>query len=115
VNGRDMIGAERCRQIAVEGHLHAHDDALAEGILEAAADCYLFLSHAIEAPTTMQMIVWPMHPSKWKPASRIRNLVKAGALYLAEGERYDRARKLDEAKRCRATAAKIAATIDSLS
>jgi hypothetical protein len=34
---------------------------------------------------------WPWDASWWKPASNRRNLVKAGALILAEIERLDRA------------------------
>lgn len=34
---------------------------------------------------------WPWDASWWKPNARRRNLVKAGALILAEIERIDRA------------------------
>lgn len=34
---------------------------------------------------------WPWHRVWWKPSTRRRNLVKAGALILAEIERLDRA------------------------
>lgn len=35
--------------------------------------------------------VWPWDESWWKPTNRRRDLVKAGALILAEIERLDRA------------------------
>lgn len=112
-SGADLIGAERLRQLGVEGWSHEHDDSHPEGVMTMAADCYMFLTHAVEAPENCRNLLWPFHPSWFKPSpSSVRNLVKAGALYLAEAERFDRHRKPDEAERCRATAAKIARTID---
>lgn len=115
MTGAQMIGHERLRQISVEGFIHEHDDAYAEGTLSAAADCYMFLTHAIEAPENAGPCIWPWHPSWFKPSpDPRRNLVKAGALYLAEGERYDRHKKPDQGERCRATAARLARTIDEM-
>lgn len=93
--------AERLRQIALppdgEGFNHAHDDALVEGTLSAGADAYMLLVSC--------------HP----PGLDTRRcLVKAGALYLAEGERYNRKRKPDQAERCFTAAHRIAATIDEM-
>jgi len=36
---------------------------------------------------------WPWHPDWWKPAGFRRDLVKAAALIIAEGEKFDRNRK----------------------
>lgn len=110
-----MIAEERLRQISAENYTHAWDDALAAGELSAAADCYVYLTHALAAPADMVGLLWPWHPSAYRPsADARRNLVKAGALYLAEGERYSRARKPDLAERCRHTAHQLAHAIDEL-
>lgn len=110
-----MVGAERLRQINVEGFVHAHDNRLGEGVLSAAADCYLYLTHAVDAPENMRALIWPLHPGWFKPAvDPRRNMVKAAALYLAEGERYDRMQKPDQAERCRLQAARIAKMIDEM-
>ena len=85
--------AERFRQIEAEGWDAAHDDAHLAGELASAGACYA--SHAGAAYTL------PGHPppewvwadSWWKPSGFRRDLVKAGALIVAEGEKFDRARK----------------------
>lgn len=113
MNGAAWIAEERLRQIREERFTHGHDDSHAEGVLTAAADCYLYLTHTLAAPSHVTGLLWPWHPSWFKPAAdRRRNLVKAGALYLAEGERYERHGKPDQAERCRETAASIARAID---
>ncbi len=75
--------AERARQIAGEHWTAAHDDT--EHDLEqlaAAAVCYV-------EPVLVDKY-WPWGPEYWKPKARRRNLVRAGALILAEIERLDR-------------------------
>lgn len=115
MNGAEMIGTERLRQISAEHYSHDHDDTHAEGILSAAADCYMYLTHAVSAPPEVEALLWPWHPSQFKPSmDPRRNLIKAGALYLAEAERYDRKRKPDQGDRCRMMAARLAATIDAM-
>lgn len=108
--GRDVL-AERQRQITAEGWAPDHDDEHDGGELAAAGAAYAL--HAAdylnphsqgdggdEAPTC-----WPWHdavagrgegpertkPAWWKPGSPRRDLIKAGALILAEIERLDRA------------------------
>lgn len=81
--GRRLIMDERRRQREEEGystqeddwHHHQEDCALLK-----AAKCYLAAQdeHA-SLPKT-----WPWHPSYWKPKDRVRNLVRAGALFEAE-------------------------------
>lgn len=82
--------AERRRQINSEGWTPSHDDAHGDGSLAKAAACYAFgqpwVSGRQEAVT-----IWPWAPGWWKPKDQRRNLVKAGALILAEIERLDRA------------------------
>lgn len=73
--------AERRRQTDEEGWTADHDDEYTKGQLAAAATCYV----------TGFPLYWPWLRSWWKPTTRRRNLVKAGALILAEIERLDRA------------------------
>ena len=97
--------AERRRQIEVECWKPEHDDAHTDGSLAAAGACYAMHS-AIDAGIDSGRIdryaepwrrldkfvpdYWPFHRLWWKPRDRRRNLVKAGALIIAEIERLDR-------------------------
>ncbi|HGF5559756.1 TPA: hypothetical protein ACF210_004820 [Klebsiella quasipneumoniae subsp. similipneumoniae] len=92
--------AERQRQVTAEWWSFKHDDQYKNTELAFAASCYAF--HAAAAswdleddgipydshPVPKQ---WPWDPSWWKPTDARRDLVKAGALILAEIERIDRA------------------------
>ncbi|EOV2228785.1 ead/Ea22-like family protein [Klebsiella pneumoniae] len=92
--------AERQRQVTTEGWSPKHDDQYKNTELAFAASCYAF--HAAAAswdledngipydshPVPKQ---WPWEPSWWRPTDARRDLVKAGALILAEIERIDRA------------------------
>lgn len=98
--GTDVL-AERQRQITAEGWTPERDDRYKNTELAFAASCYAF--HAAAAswdleddgipydshPAPKQ---WPWDPAWWKPTDPRRDLVKAGALILAEIERIDRAR-----------------------
>lgn len=85
--GHNLIAAERQRQIAVEGWSESHDDRHGAGLLEMAALCYRDAQDAeTERPAN-----WPWTPDWWKPKDRERNLVRAGALYLAAASTADRA------------------------
>lgn len=96
---RDVL-AERRRQIEVEGWTPEHDDTHSKGEMASAAACYateLDLWTGYEqadrkgrATLISAERVWPWS-GWWKPTDRRRNLVKAGALILAEIERIDRA------------------------
>jgi hypothetical protein len=91
--------AERRRQVEGEGWIAEHDDGHATGELAQAGAAY-----AQSAGTASLLIppkVWPWSRDWWKPTGFRRDLVKAGALIIAEGERFDRQRK---PKRGRATA-----------
>lgn len=85
--------AERQRQISVEGWTPEHDDTHNSCELPAAAACYALC--ATEQHTEELQIngvrVWPWSRAWWKPKTYRDNLVKAGALILAEIERIDRA------------------------
>lgn len=87
--------AERFRQVEAEGWSPQHDDAHEPGELAAAGACY-----AASADLHLSGLVlggvppsWPWDRSWWKPAGFRRDLVKAAALVVAEGERFDRLRK----------------------
>ena len=105
---RDVF-AERERQKAVEGWTPEHDDQHSYGEMATAAACYaapfsLFQSHVFahdvqgghrESKAFVQYRpAWPWAHHWWKPKDRRRDLVRAGALILAEIERLDRAASL---------------------
>ncbi|MHC9116245.1 hypothetical protein ACYTSF_18380 [Pseudomonas aeruginosa] len=87
------VQAERKRQIEAEGwtpeHDDEHDDEHDTGALASAAGCYAMFSLAYPAGDPSHF--WPWDKSWWKPSpDGRRNMVKAGALILAEIERLDR-------------------------
>ncbi|HAS9354567.1 TPA: ead/Ea22-like family protein [Salmonella enterica subsp. enterica serovar Veneziana] len=95
----DVI-AERYRQKSVEGWTPEHDDEHRDGVLALAASCYaenfaLFSTRQEGVPVDWsdapQPANWPLSSVWWKPSSPRGDLVKAGALILAEIERGDRA------------------------
>lgn len=98
----DVI-AERRRHVEVEGWTPEHDDEHADGQMAAAAAAY---AAAAALPDRQRRSVigiysinnnlmlrdlWPWETKWWKPKDRRRDLVRAGALILAEIERLDRA------------------------
>ncbi|HHJ1629963.1 TPA: hypothetical protein ACQGUS_003482 [Pseudomonas aeruginosa] len=84
------VQSERRRQINVEGWTPEHDDKHETGTLASAAGCYAMFSLAYPAGDPSHF--WPWDKSWWKPSpDGRRNMVKAGALILAEIERLDRA------------------------
>lgn len=101
--GVELISQERHRQIFGEGYPVKHDDKHTNGELAHAAVGYASLaahqsSHHLTCPATEMdpHPQWPFDISSWKPSnSRIRNLVKAGALIAAE---IDRLQRLEQRK-----------------
>lgn len=87
---RDVL-AERQRQIDAEGWTPEHDDQHAKGQMAGAALCYLAEDIPHWARQQAHGCYWPWDAEWWKPSSHRRNLIKAGALILAEIERLDRA------------------------
>lgn len=77
--------AERKRQIESEGWSADHDDQHVGGGLAKAAACY-----ALGRSTIAETVLWPWDWGWWKPKDRRRDLVRAGALIIAELERLDR-------------------------
>jgi hypothetical protein len=92
---RDVL-AERERQKAVEGWTPEHDDGHAHGEIANAAAAYASAGTMSDAERTNGVLEdppadWPWDWAAWKPKDRRRDLVRAGALILAEIERLDRA------------------------
>jgi len=83
----DVI-AERERQQTVEGWTPKHDDTHNRGELSRAAICYADPLNEMRASPPAK---WPWDATWWKPKDRRADLVRAGALILAEIERLDRA------------------------
>jgi hypothetical protein len=94
---RDVI-AERCRQIEQEGYAPQHDDEHVGGEIAAYAAFYAMPPAARDWPATEtgygETFGEAIVPADWKvpkEGDRRSELVKAGALILAEIERLDRA------------------------
>jgi hypothetical protein len=93
--------AERRRQIEVEGWDSPHDDEHQRGELARAGGCYALKAHMhytdpvgyVADPRAFMPNQWPWESEWWKPQGFRRDLVKAGALILAEGEKCDRSRR----------------------
>lgn len=92
----DVLG-ERRRQVEKEGWSDSHDDTHETGEMARAAGCYAICASDHDYLTGRQRVdkgapgSWPWDAKWWKPTDRRRDLVKAGALILAEIERLDRA------------------------
>lgn len=97
MTGAEQIAAERLRQRTEEGHTDEGDDDWKEGQLARAAVCYavppeffpvLFGKARFDGVPAF----WPWN-RKWfnpKPADRVKDLVRSGALLAAEIDRIDR-------------------------
>lgn len=85
----DVI-AERQRQQSVEGWTPEHDDEHSGGEMALAASSYALYAHRKPIAPAIPFN-WPWEPVWFKQQGARRDLVKAGALILAEIERIDRA------------------------
>lgn len=85
----ELIADERRRQIEVEGWSLVHDGQHRWGQLADAAACYA-LTHRRKDGASLRY--WPWDERSWKPTpdDRVRELVKAGALIVAEIDRIAR-------------------------
>ena len=90
----DDIAWERRRQVEQEGNADRHDDQYTAGELARAAQSYLvaYRSRMGNLPGTLQRVprCWPWNPQFFKPRDDRRDLVRAGALLVAEIERMRR-------------------------
>lgn len=89
MNGIELITLERERQIVGEHWSAYHDDHINDDNQLACAASYYALP---DESRPHNHVGWPWSPSSWKPSpdNRIRELVKAGALIVAEIERLQR-------------------------
>ena len=92
------VAAERRRQIEAEGWTPKHDDEHDRGQMATAAAGYAYVAGLSQqdrarfvGPAAFPPPLWPWDLRWWKPTDRRRDLVKAGALIVAEIERLDRA------------------------
>jgi hypothetical protein len=102
--GALAIIAERRRQIEQEGWTADHDATHRQGDLARAGACYALAGCESTIPIRVGNDIvgeikvtakrfWPWSQEWWKPTDHRRNLVKAGALILAELDKADAARK----------------------
>jgi GNAT superfamily N-acetyltransferase len=101
----EAVARERLRQIGVEGFAVAHDDAHDDAVLARAAAFFAVAAALSEVQREELMLFEGRDPEvaavlylrpDWAPRGlqlkdRHRDLVRAGALILAEIERLDRA------------------------
>jgi len=73
---RLLVADERKRQIEKEGWTAEHDAWHGAQVLAKAAHAY----------RTNQSSEWPWDLQWWKPKGRLRNLIRAGALYQAAAD-----------------------------
>ena len=95
------VAAERLRQVSGEGWTPEHDDTHCAGEMAKAAACYAWASalpaysRAVHEGDWWRTVIlrrlWPWDRNWWKPKNPRRDLVRAGALILAEIDRIDRA------------------------
>lgn len=102
----DEIAAERRRQIEGEGWTVEHDDEHSDGALATAAAHYAAHAGAYQRVAASVSLSayravdtyharangfgWPWDRKWWKPKDPRRDLIRAGALIVAEIERLDR-------------------------
>jgi len=87
------IATERLRQQDAEGWTAEHDDGYTQGQLFTAAALYA-LDRTLTAPNMAANgapEAWPWAADWWKPKDRRADLIRAGALCLAEQARLARA------------------------
>jgi hypothetical protein len=89
----EMIVSERARQLCKEGYSPAHDDQHTEGQLAVLAAAYALSSRSGYETRLQRMVAAHLLDTygwKFKPKDPVRDLVRAGALILAELERVIR-------------------------
>lgn len=84
------VMTERQRQINVEGWTPEHDDEHENNEMAFAAACYALYAGNPYPGQGYTPPEWPWDAKFWRPSTERRDLIKAGALILAEIERLDR-------------------------
>lgn len=95
-----LLVQERRRLEVEEGLTDTAADKLVDNQLHTAAQCYLLSTDHRPGGKP-----WPSIGIAWRPGDRLVHLARAGALYLAEAERLERARKPAAARLRRASLA----------
>ena len=85
-----LVAKERERQLVEEGWDPDHDDEHEHGQLALAAAAYAIHAARGSLPPDLYERLWPFDQHWWKPKGRVRDLVRAAALLLAEIERVQR-------------------------
>lgn len=87
--GIELFAQERQRQIEKEGHSPDRDRLYTRKELVLAAKCYAKPEEGKVYRKDGAPRGWPWDVKFWKPTpdNRVRELVKAGALYMAENAR----------------------------
>lgn len=90
----ELISEERIRQIDKEGYSFKSDAGHTNSQLALAAACYALpwqYRDSIDGAFVPLPNIWPWGRESWKPTpeDRIRELVKAGALVVAEIDRLN--------------------------
>lgn len=86
--GIELIAEERQRQVDREGYTLKHDDTHDQGEMAISAGCYAL--HGLVDEANLEKL-WPFGSCEWNPKSKLRNLIRAGALIAAEIDRLQRA------------------------
>lgn len=98
-----LINDERQRQISVEGWTESHDDQHDYGeMAKAALAYYLSATGRCSLRADGAPLGWPWDVKWWKPKEPMRDLVRSGALFVAEKERLRRLPGSGSLKRDRA-------------
>lgn len=91
-NALKLIADERARQIFVKGWTPEHDDTHTNQEIPKMAAVYA-MPCSCRTPQTLTLLPWDVTvPDPRTEAERLRELVKAGALIVAEIERLQRLR-----------------------
>jgi len=85
--GAKLIAAERRRQQTHEYWSEVHDSQWTKGQLALAAIVYACPPARKKWKRLLYRRLWPWLTGWWKPKTRIRDLVRAGALIAAEIDR----------------------------
>lgn len=90
-NGVGLIAQERERQVTKLGWTAEHDLEHKNGELAIAAACYALPKTFRDSLEKLEgyaaPVWWPFDDASWKPAERIKDLTRAGALIAAEIDR----------------------------
>lgn len=116
--GIQRIEAERKRQIEAEGYDAAHDDKHDNGELEEAGHCYANVGDTLAIGIKVADVPpegWPWEEEWWKiGGTPERCYEKAGALFLAESDRLERAGDMHGSGFAKGMAIAIGDRIDAL-